>query len=424
VTSWTSSSSRRVWQVAALFAALATAGCSGVSARRKAFAGADGRIRVALLPLDNLSGGPLATKDVMAVLERAVARTGVEVVSGDPIDEFLARRRIRYTGGIDGETAKAAAEELGVDGVILTSVGLYAPVAPPKVGITMRLVSAADPPVILWMDSAARAGDDSPGLFELGVTGDVRKLERDVISTLGRSLAKALDDGWRPSLCEGSGAWSPQVAFQSRVMREPRTFSIAVLPFVNQTPRRGAGETIALEFVRQLAAVDGLQVMDPGVVRKVAISIRTVQEGGVSLENARLLTDIMDVDLIVAGVVRDYDDRVPIVDFTALVIHRRGRQVIWESTSHSRGDDTVTLFGAGKVGTSTALTCSMVRMVVDGMVGDRGRRRSPPPPPDTRSGPALGVAQRSSEFIASTQLLRWRDAGREEKRCKVADLAL
>jgi TolB-like protein len=421
VTSWTSSSSGRVWRAAAVVAALAAAGCSGAQARRKAFAGADGRARVALLPVDNLSGAQVPSKEVMAVLERAVARTGVEVVTGDPVDEFLARRRIRHTGGIDGEAAKAAAEELGVDGIVLTSVGLYAPEAPPRVGITMRLVSAADPPVILWMDSASRAGDDAPGLFALGVVTDVHKLERDVISRLGRSLSKALDDGWRPSLCEGSGAWSPVVAFQSRVMREPRAYSIAVLPFVNQTARRGAGEAVALEFVRQLAAVDGLQVMDPGAVRKVAISIRTVQEGGISLENARLLTDIMDVDLIVAGVVRDYDDRVPIVDFTSLVIHRRGRQVIWESTSHNRGDDTVTLFGAGKVGTSTALTCSMVRSVVDGMVGDRGRRRSPPPPPDKRFGRA---AQTPSEFLASTQLLRWPEAGGDENTCKPGGLNL
>ena len=54
-------------------------------------------------------------------------------------------------------------------------------------------------------DSAERAGDDSPGLFELGVTADLRKLQADVLK-LGRSLARALDRGWRPSLCDGGGA--------------------------------------------------------------------------------------------------------------------------------------------------------------------------------------------------------------------------
>ena len=88
-------------------------------------AGADGRVRVALLPLENLEPArPLATNDAMLAIERAVARAGVGV-SGDPVEEFLASRRIRNTGGIDGETAKAV-EELEVDGVVLTSVGLYA----------------------------------------------------------------------------------------------------------------------------------------------------------------------------------------------------------------------------------------------------------------------------------------------------------
>lgn len=411
MTSSTSSSSPRAWIVAAVaLATLAATGCSSSQARRKAFAGADGRVRVALLPLDNVSGATLPTKEVMVALERAVARAGVEVVSGDTVEEFLARRRIRYTGGVDGETAKALADELAVDGVVLTSVGLYAAENPPRIGVTMRLVSAEDPPAILWTDSASRAGDDAPGLFELGLVSDVRKLEADVMTRLGKSLARSLDDGWRPSVCDGGS--KPVVAFRSSVMREPRPFSIAVLPFVNQTARRGAGEAVANEFVRQLSGVDGFQVMDPGVVRKVAVGIRLIQEGGVSLENARLLTDILEADLVVAGTVRDYDDRTPVVDFTALVIHRRGRQVVWESTSRNRGDDTVTLFGAGRIADSSTLTCRMVRSVVEGMVGDRRRRR--PSPTERRSSPELGAAQTPREFVASAQLLRWDGAARLE----------
>ena len=68
-----------------------------------------------------------------------------------------------------------------MDGVVLTSVGLYALPKPAEGRHHDALVSAADPPAIVWADSAERAGDDSPGLFELGVTADLRKLQADVL---------------------------------------------------------------------------------------------------------------------------------------------------------------------------------------------------------------------------------------------------
>ena len=75
------------------------------------------------------------------------------------LEPFLVRHRIRYTGGLDAETARAAREELHAHAVLITSLDLYRPTSPPAIAITMRLVSAGDEPIILWIDGASRAGD-------------------------------------------------------------------------------------------------------------------------------------------------------------------------------------------------------------------------------------------------------------------------
>ena len=80
-----------------------------------------------------------------------------------------------------------------------------------------------------------------------------------------------------------AAARAPQVAFRLSVMREPRTLDRGAAVREPEA-RRGAGEAVALEFVLVSLGVDGLEVMDPGVVRRVAVGVRIVQEGGVSLE--------------------------------------------------------------------------------------------------------------------------------------------
>jgi hypothetical protein len=423
VTCWTSSSSRSAFALA-LLASLAA--CAGARTRRPGLAGEDGRARVALLPLHNLAGARVDERDIARGLEVALARAGLEVVSGDAVEEFLARHRLRYTGGVDGPAAVAARDELGVDGVIVTSLGLYTEEAPPKIGLTMRLVSAGEDPSILWMDSAAAAGDESPGLFGLGLTSSVQKLQREVVSKLSRSLVRFLDAKEERSAppCQAEGTFEPRVAFRSAVLHSG-AFSVAVLPFVDQTRRRNAGEAVALEFVRHLTSFEGVRVLEPGVVRRVMLGVRIIQEGGVSLDHARLLTDILEADVIVAGTVRDYDDRGPVVDFTALAIHRRGRHIVWESTSRNRGDDPVTLFGLGRIGTSSALTCRMVRNVVDGMMGPRPRAKLPPASSPEQAAARKGEATQPQRVPdARAQLLRPRMVSAHENLRHSADFTL
>jgi len=230
-------------------------------------------------------------------------------------------------------------------------------------------VSADGEPSILWMDGAAEAGNESPGLFNLGLVGSVQDLELRAFERLSASLASYLAGRAAPvSVCPADSRFSPQILSRYPPSRSRERPSVAVLPFVNQTLQANAGEVISLDFVRTLAAVDWLDVRDPGVVRSELLRHRVVMEGGVSYETARIALGSMDVDVVVSGYVRSYDEALPKVEFTVLALDTWANRVVWQSTSFDTGSEGVFFFDVGRIRTANALACRMVREVVDGMV--------------------------------------------------------
>ena len=323
-----------------------------------------------VLPPENLATGPIASREVTFRLEQMVALAGADVIGGERLDEYLAKYRIRYTGGIDPVAAKAAREELGADAILVTTVMLWSGDAP-QVAVVSRLVSTADTPAVLWMDGYARTGDDAPGLLALDVVGDPQVLKNEALKRLGQSLEAYLARGARPEMCSGGGWWRPRIAYRARP-DEREVASIAVLPFVNETRRRGAGEILALEFAWQFANADGFRLVEPGIVRDELLRRRIVMEDGVSLDQARTVSATLDADLVLAGYVYDFDEgTTPLSNFSAMVIDRKTGRVVWESTSYDKGNDSETLFGLRRVSTTALLTCRMAREVVDGMTGKR-----------------------------------------------------
>ena len=382
MTFWGScSSSWRALLVTAVACALV--GCAGA----RPAAVQPPRFRIALLPLENLSGVSVPTRKFRVQLEVALRSKGLDIASEDILESFLARHRIRYTAGVDRATARAAREELEVDALLVGSVDLYRAVGTPLHGMTMRLVSTEDEPRILWMDGSTRAGDDSPGIFGLGLVGSVHDLERQALSRLAGSLVAYLGGkGPRVTSCPRSSRFEPRILYRSLPSRRRDRLSVAVLPFVNQTGQASAGEVVGLAFVRALAAMDWLDVRDPGVVRTELLRHRVVMEGGVSHEAARVALGSMDVDVVVSGYVRGYDGT-PSVEFTALALDTWSNRIVWQSTSFNRGTDGVFFFDAGKVHTASGLACRMALNVVEEMASTwRASGRAPPAPRAQRGG--------------------------------------
>jgi len=363
MTSSTSSSSRRA-AVALLASALA--GCAGAGAAGPMLEPTGPSARVLVLPPENLTGGSLPARELMEPIERALATRGVDVITGAQLEEWLARYRIRYTGGVDAVAAQAAREELGADGLLVTSIQVYDDA--PRLALSMRLVASGPEPRIVWAESWGRTGADSPGLLGLGFVGSLEELRAEALGSLFASLGDRLEGrGPVARPCPGGAWFDPRIAYENPPDRREST-SVAVLPFVNYTRRRGAGELLALEFTGQVAAVPGVEAVEPGVVRDALLKRRIVMEDGVSLDQARTLTNALQADLVVAGYVFDFDDGgyVPVANFTVLVLDRKTNRIVWESTSWNKGTDSETVFGLNRVTTGHQLACRMARNAVVG----------------------------------------------------------
>ncbi len=148
--------------------------------------------------------------------------------------------------------------------------------------------------------------------------------------------------------------------------------SVAVLPFRNESTRRNAGEILAHHFIRELSNAGKFDVVEPGEVRQVLLQSRTIMEGGLSLPQADILRAALNVDLVVTGIVTEYQDYVggwgnPKVEFSARVFDMKTRQIVWSSASYNQGDDGVYFFNRGKVNTAHGMASEMVRSVVEKM---------------------------------------------------------
>lgn len=338
-----------------------------------------GKFSVAIFPVENLSGSMAPLKEIRAHFINQLKARGFDVLGEEALEEFMARNRIRYTGGINKALAQAFKNETGTGGVLITSLELYNEVNPPKVALTSRLVSTGDPPVILWIDGVGLAGDDSPGILGLGLIDDPSVLLQKAIGRLADSLAKHLESQpGQEKVRSAKRKFRPKLSYRSDILAPETKYSVAVVPFLNFTGRKNAGEILELQFIRSLKRFEQFEVIEPGVVRQELLALRIIIPEGISLSNADALFATLDTDLILAANVIEYQDYqgvfgIPKVDFFVQLIERKSRSVVWSSVSHNEGDDGVFFFDRGKVNTAHVLASQMTRWIGEMMLSQENR---------------------------------------------------
>ncbi len=332
-------------------------------------AGAKG-FTVAVYPVENLSGAAAPLREVRQALVAQLRERGFRVIDEDAFQKFMSKHRIRYTGGLDAETAEAFKREIGVDGVLVTEIGLISEVYPPKFALTSRLVSTGAGPAILWMDTVGMAGDDSPGILGLGMIYDPKVLQSKVEGHLVQSLTDYFAGKKEPR--GTSRKFRPKASFRSPVLDPERKYRVAVVPFYNRSDRRYASELMALQFVQHLREVPNFTVIEPGLIRDQLLKFRIILKEGVSIPNAEVIFDNLKADLILTGYVMDYEDYQgsygkPKVDFSVSLLERKSEEVVWSSNSYNTGDDGVFFFDCGRVNTAGVMASRMTRAIVDMM---------------------------------------------------------
>jgi hypothetical protein len=348
---------------------LSLTGCiTGKEATKQNFPGTEESFLIAVLPMENLSGTAAPLREIRGDIINGLKARGIGVLQEDALEKFMARHRIRYTGGIDKITAKEFKDQINCQAVLITSLELYNEMNPPKIALTSRLVSTGDNPVILWIDGVGLAGDDSPGILGLGLVEDPKMLQRKALNHLLNSLIESLSGQKKNKALEVKRKFRPKISYRSPVMEGKRKYSVAIIPFFNKSDRKYGAEIISLHFVKHLKGSEYFDVIEPGIVRQELLRLRIIMDQGVSLADADAIFGMLNVDLIVTGQVIDYQDYQggfgkPKVDFTAEVIERKSREVVWSSSSYNEGDDGVFFFDWGRVNTAYGMAHQMVRSI-------------------------------------------------------------
>ena len=358
-------------KVSALVIALAVlAGCAHIKVSGVSEGVLKGKnLKVAVFPIENMSMSPAPLKELRESLIKKLEEAGLAVIDEKSLQDFMAEHRVRYVGGIDEETAKAFKKEIGVDAVLMTELELYNVTTPPRISLISRLVSTGQSPKILWMDGTGLSGDESPGFLELGLIESPVILRENAVQALINSLAMTLSGREQP-IGSFSKRFKPKLSFRSPVLSPGEKYTVAVLPFYNRSQRRYAGDMMELMFMDYLAKFKNLDVKDIGLIRQKLLQYRIILEQGLSLANADIIFNTLNVDLIVAGYVFDYEDYqgslgVPRVDFSALILDRKSKEVVWSSNSYNEGNDGVFFFDSGKINTAFSLASEMTRAVTE-----------------------------------------------------------
>ena len=371
--SWTNFSAKVVSILWAICVSLS--GCAPTTAPTIAVADNSAAVEksllIAVLPLDNLSGTPAPLGKIRQSLIDALKESGLSFVDQDSMVRFIAKNRLRYTGGVTRTTAVDLKWQTGAEAVLITSVELYSEDPPPKISLTARLVSTGNNPEILWMDGVGLAGDDSIGILELSVIDDPNILLKKAVRYLSTSLRDYFSGGKAGGHTpNGRIKFWPKLFFTSPILDLGTKYKVAVVPFFDESQRRFGGEIMANHFARQLRTLENFTVIEPGEVREALLQMRIIMEDGISFADARALFTKLDADLILAGKVFAYQDYIgvagkPVVDFSALLIEQKSQEVVWACESFNEGDDGVYFFDWGKVNTAHAMASEMVQTAME-----------------------------------------------------------
>jgi TolB-like protein len=319
--------------------------------------------RIALLPVNNLSAGPLPEERLLGLFRETLQKAGVFVLPEEEMNSFLSKHRLRYTGGIDRNTAEALQSETGVEGVLVVTVHNYSETFPGRIALTLTLTTASSDPLVVQSGNAALTANDAPGLFDLGIVHDIKVLEI-------RAVSEAVKELFAPAATQrGRGGedrrYAPKLLFRDSGLNFDRPLRIALLPFKNQSNRRYAGEIISTLFAAQLAKLPQVIVVDPGAARQTMLANRLIMEGGVSLDQAQTLFGDLHADLILTGRVSEFVEAgnggVPKILFSAQLLERQTRRILWSIESRNSGSDGVYFFELGTVRNPSLLADEMIR---------------------------------------------------------------
>jgi TolB-like protein len=322
--------------------------------------------RVAVLPFVNLTtvdSAPL--EEMRQTLQGLLRGQGLDLLAEEELRAFMKRHWMRSTNGLNSETGPAFLAESGVTGVLITQLTNYKVGSSPRFALNTRLVTASEVPLVVWAKSVILDGDAKRGLLDLALIHDIKQLSDTGLA----QVAAALNHFFAEQPGSGKPHLAPRNYYRSPILEQGRPFTVAILPFVNQSRDRFAADLLSLNFLNHLSGAPEFHVLDPGLIEENYLTYRMVLPRGASQDTAKILFSRLDVDLLLSGLVLEYETGgVPRVRFTCQLIHRRDEEIVWTSSSSNDGNEGELLFQQGKIKTANELASRMTRATVRHML--------------------------------------------------------
>lgn len=326
--------------------------------------------RIAVLPFVNLSTVSAPLEEMRQTLQGLLRDQGMDLLEEKELLAFMKRHRMRSTAGLTKEFGEAFLAETGVTGVLITQLTQYQTEFPPKFALASRLVTTGVMPGVGWADSLVLTGDAHRGLLDLGLIRDLNQLSATGLGRIATSLSRSFEEQERG---DDRDFLEPRSFYRAPALTQDRPLAVAILPFVNQSQNRFAGDLIGLDFLRHLSAEKKFRVLDPGMLEEQLLRYRLIMPEGASLDTAHILFSFLDVDLLLSGKVLEYEETsgatgAPRVHFTVQAIQREDHEMVWSSISSSYGDEGVWFFDLGMIKSARELASRMIRATVRQMV--------------------------------------------------------
>lgn len=168
---------------------------------------------------------------------------------------------------------------------------------------------------------------------------------------------------------------SSQFAIYSGLKQEKKELNIrkiGVLPFVNESGRRGAAEIVTNTFNTILFKSGSFVVEEKGNIEKFLLNEKVKTINMMDTELIKKLGERLKIDTVIAGVVEEFTggDRgerltTSVVAIRARLIDVRSGKILWMTRHRRSGDDYITVFGFGQIRSVSALTKRMVSEMIE-----------------------------------------------------------
>jgi TolB-like protein len=290
------------------------------------------KARIALFPFENFSEDLYALELVMPLVKDQLEAEGFSILDEEKLDRFLLKRRIRSTGYISKKIAEELGQKLQMEAVLVGSINTLDKGKKgknPRVGLSARLISCSDGSII-WAHHVAATGDDFTGILGLG---RVRSLEE-----LAAKMTRRLLDS---------------ISMVPPYKEREATYTIAVMPFRNESDIRGAGMVATYMFIVELFKNDNFVPLSYGDIRHLVVHFRVRSKGELDFDKSEAIKDSSGVDGILVGTVEHFDEEKGSVPPEALIsarlIDARTGKIVWYDGFHYRGDDGISILDWGRL---------------------------------------------------------------------------